>query len=61
MEQIDRIPEAGDENYLRARSIWGDSISLIQDLINLYNLLGEMTSGITPPKELPARVNLIAD
>jgi len=56
MEEIDHVRLAEESNYNVARQRVGDSGSLIQDLIDLYSLLGDLVreSGVSPDDELVA-------
>lgn len=50
MDEIDRVREGEEANYKFARQAVGDSASLIQDLVDLYGLLGDLVraSGLPP-------------
>lgn len=54
MEKIDQIREAEEGNYQVARRVLGDSVSLVEDLLGLYKLIGQMTkeSGVEPRDEI---------
>jgi len=41
MDEIDKVREYEEENYQRAKRRIGDSVSIVQDLVDLYKLLGE--------------------
>ncbi len=41
MEEIEKVRKAEDENYCISRGYLGDSVTLIEDLVGLYSLLGE--------------------
>ena len=56
MEEVERIREAADHNYQASRDIIGDSVSLIQDLVDLYDFLGKLLKrpNIPPSDEIVA-------
>jgi len=56
LEEIDKVRELEEANYQTARRVLGDSISLVEDLINLYKLLSAMVkeSGVEPRDEIVA-------
>ena len=39
--EIDKVREAEEENYQTASRVLGDSLSLVDDLVNLYDLLAK--------------------
>jgi hypothetical protein len=54
LEEIIQVHDSEEENYREARRVLGKSISLVQDLIDLYELLAKMIeeSGIKPRDEI---------
>ncbi|MFZ5447862.1 MAG: hypothetical protein ACOZFS_04405 [Thermodesulfobacteriota bacterium] len=41
-EEIEEVRKTEDKNYLESRKLLGETVSLIHDLINLYDLIGEI-------------------
>ena len=56
MEEIDQVREAEEANYRNARGVLGESVSLVQELVDLYKLFGEMIkqSGVGSDDEIVA-------
>ena len=56
MEELDRVREKQEHNYHEAKKAVGDSVSLVEDLINLYEFLAESVkkSGVEPVDEIVA-------
>ncbi len=54
MDEIDQIGEAEEANFQTAKTHLRDSVSLVQDLVDLYKLLAEMVkkSGVEPRDEI---------
>src|SRR5437879_4931505 len=53
-EEIEEVREAEQHNYETARGVVGDSISLVQDVLDLYSLLAVLVedSGVRPRDEV---------
>jgi len=45
LEEIQKVRIAEDHNYLESRKHLGDTVSLIQDLVELYDLIPEIVKG----------------
>jgi hypothetical protein len=54
MEDLDRILESKEANYQTSKRVLGDSVALVEDLLGLYHVLGEMIqgSGLGPRDEI---------
>jgi hypothetical protein len=54
LNDIDKVHEFEEDNYQTARQALGDTMSLIEDLVTLYNLLSQMVkdSGVGPRDEI---------
>jgi hypothetical protein len=54
LEEITEVYNAEDVNYRTAMQALGDSVSLVEDLIDLYKLLGQMIkeSGVNPHDDI---------
>src|SRR5712692_2119385 len=54
IDEIDQVREYEEANYQTSRKALSDEVSLIQDLFDLYTLLGEMlkASGVKPTDEI---------
>lgn len=45
MEELDKIRESEEANYQTSRRVLGESVTLVEDLLDLYRVLGEMIRG----------------
>lgn len=56
LEEIDEVRESEEANYQTARRLLGDSVSLVEDLINLYKFL----SGMVKESRVEGRDEILA-
>lgn len=61
VDEIDEIREAEEMNYQTAKKAVGESFSLVQDVLDLYGLLGDIVKnlGSPPPEEMVASAHFL--
>lgn len=55
-EEIERVRQLDDENYQASGGGLGDSATLVQDLVDLYQFLGDLVRAAAAPAAVPERI-----